>query len=323
MTTLAFADRVQETTTTVGTGDYTLLGAVTGFQTFNAGIGVGPTFDYAVTDGTNWEVGRSVLSAPTTLSRTTILASSNGGAAVNWPAGTKNIWQDISAQQELNANLLTATLNNGTLTANAPALQVAQTWNNAAVYFDAVVVNPTNTASQLNGPFYGSTMFDVQVGGASKFAVYPNGIGRSSDRSPTYAVESLGGVSFFDTGGTGRHNAQYSGATGATRWALESGGIFCWGATTADDSKDSGIGRVAAGVTEANNGTKGSYTGSAFGAGSQIVSQLPAASATIKGARSCVTDSTVAASGNFGAIVAGTGTNFVPVYCDGTNWRIG
>jgi hypothetical protein len=36
-----------------------------------------------------------------------------------------------------------------------------------------------------------------------------------------------------------------------------------------------------------------------------------------------VTDSTVAAAGNFGAVVTGGGANTVPVYSDGTNWRIG
>jgi len=51
------------------------------------------------------------------------------------------------------------------------------------------------------------------------------------------------------------------------------------------------------------------------------VATLP--SASVKAQRSFVSDATVAASGNFGAIVAGGGTNNVPVYSDGTNWRIG
>lgn len=53
------------------------------------------------------------------------------------------------------------------------------------------------------------------------------------------------------------------------------------------------------------------------------VASLVAAATAGAGARSFVTDSTVVASGNFGAIVAGTGANAVPVYSDGTNWRIG
>jgi hypothetical protein len=52
------------------------------------------------------------------------------------------------------------------------------------------------------------------------------------------------------------------------------------------------------------------------------VSQLSEASSS-EGQRAFVSDSTVAASGNFGAAVAGGGSNVVPVYSDGTNWRIG
>lgn len=52
------------------------------------------------------------------------------------------------------------------------------------------------------------------------------------------------------------------------------------------------------------------------------VASLPAASLN-SGSRAMVSDSTVSASGNFGAIVAGTGSNVVPVFSDGTNWRIG
>ena len=92
-----YVDRVQETTTTTGTGAYTLAGAVTGFQSFGA-VGNGNTCYYAVTDGIDWEVGIGTYTASgTTLARTSVLASSNGGAAVNWGATTKNIWVDAAA----------------------------------------------------------------------------------------------------------------------------------------------------------------------------------------------------------------------------------
>jgi hypothetical protein len=51
------------------------------------------------------------------------------------------------------------------------------------------------------------------------------------------------------------------------------------------------------------------------------VATLPLA--TTAGQRAFVSDSTATASGNFGAVVTGTGTNKVPVYSDGTDWRIG
>lgn len=89
---LVFADLVEETTTTTGTGSYTLAGAATGFQSFSAGIGTSNETFYAVTDGTDWEVSRGTLSDGTTLTRATVLDSSNSGSAVNWGAGTKRIY---------------------------------------------------------------------------------------------------------------------------------------------------------------------------------------------------------------------------------------
>jgi hypothetical protein len=99
------ADRVQETTTTVGTGSFTLAGAITGYRTFASAFGTGATpVTYAVTDGTDWEVGDGVFTNPSTISRVTIRSSSNGGAVVNFAAGTKNIWSDISAEVADNAH---------------------------------------------------------------------------------------------------------------------------------------------------------------------------------------------------------------------------
>lgn len=98
---LAFDDRVKETSTTTGTGTYSLAGAVTGFQTFVAGIGNGNTCWYGATDGTDWETGLGTVTdaTPDTLARTTIFASSNSDAAVNWGAGTKTLYVTLPASK--------------------------------------------------------------------------------------------------------------------------------------------------------------------------------------------------------------------------------
>lgn len=91
---LVLADRVRETTTTTGTGTVTLAGAVVGFQTF-AAIGNGNVTYYTIAgQGTSeWEVGiGTYTSSGTTLSRDTILSSSNSGLAVNFSAGTKDVF---------------------------------------------------------------------------------------------------------------------------------------------------------------------------------------------------------------------------------------
>lgn len=96
---LVVKDRVNETSTTTGTGTFTLAGAVTGFQSFSA-IGDGNTTYYTIVlqGGTEWEVGLGTYtSSGTTLSRTTVLSSSNSGSLVNFSAGTKNVFCDYPA----------------------------------------------------------------------------------------------------------------------------------------------------------------------------------------------------------------------------------
>jgi hypothetical protein len=98
---LVVKDRVQETSTTTGTGTITLAGAASGFQSFSV-IGDGNTTYYAIVGGTEWEVGLGTYtSSGTTLSRDTILESSNGGTAVNFSAGTKNVFVTYPAEKGL------------------------------------------------------------------------------------------------------------------------------------------------------------------------------------------------------------------------------
>ena len=103
------ADRVKETTTTTGTGTITLAGAVTGYQTFSAGIGANNTCYYTISNPgvAEWEVGIGTVGSPaTTLARTTILASSNAGSAVNFSAGTKDVWGDYPAGKAVTTDTL-------------------------------------------------------------------------------------------------------------------------------------------------------------------------------------------------------------------------
>ena len=99
------ADRVKETTTTTGTGTVTLLGASTGFQSF-AVIGNANTTYYTIAGqtGNEWEVGIGTYSTTgPTLTRTTVLASSTGGAAINFSAGTKDVFVTYPAGYSANA----------------------------------------------------------------------------------------------------------------------------------------------------------------------------------------------------------------------------
>ena len=98
---LVVKDRVKETTTTTGTGSYTLAGAASGFQSFADALADGDTTWYGIEDGTNWEVGLGTWDESAgTLARTTVYSSSNSGSAVNWGAGSKNIFMTLPASRK-------------------------------------------------------------------------------------------------------------------------------------------------------------------------------------------------------------------------------
>jgi hypothetical protein len=108
---LVLKDRVKETTLTTGTGSFALVGAVTGYDSFGQ-IGNSNTTYYAVylDGGSEWEVGIGTYTSPSTLSRDTILASSNSGSVVTFSAGQKTIWCDYPAGTSVYAS------NNGSQT---------------------------------------------------------------------------------------------------------------------------------------------------------------------------------------------------------------
>ena len=100
---LVVKDRVRETTTTTGTGTITLGGAATGFQSFSVIGDANTTFYTIQLSNTNeWEVGIGTYTlSGTTLSRDTILESSNSGSAVNFSAGTKDVFVTYPAEKAI------------------------------------------------------------------------------------------------------------------------------------------------------------------------------------------------------------------------------
>jgi len=99
---LVINDRVKETTTTTGTGAVSLGGAVTGFETFAAGIGNSNTVYYCIVHQTaaEFEVGLGTLDGDSSdLTRTTVISSSNSDSAVDFSAGTKDVFCTIPASK--------------------------------------------------------------------------------------------------------------------------------------------------------------------------------------------------------------------------------
>jgi hypothetical protein len=102
---LVINDRVKETSTTTGTGTFSLDGASQDFETFVAGVGTGNTTYYCIVNAGTGEfevgVGTVTDAAPDTLSRDTIISSSNSDAAVTFTAGTKDVFCTIPAKKAI------------------------------------------------------------------------------------------------------------------------------------------------------------------------------------------------------------------------------
>jgi len=99
---LVLNNRVRETTSTTGTGAVTFAGAVDGFQTFAAGIGNDNTTYYTISlnSENEWEVGLGTLNGDSsTLTRTTVLESSNSDSAVDFAAGSKEIFCTLPSEK--------------------------------------------------------------------------------------------------------------------------------------------------------------------------------------------------------------------------------
>ena len=101
---LTLKDRVLETASAPGTGSVSLLGAVTGYQSFSSAIGNANTCYYTIADqsGANWECGiGTYTSSGNTLARTTVLSSSNGGSLTNFASGTQNVFVTYPSEKSV------------------------------------------------------------------------------------------------------------------------------------------------------------------------------------------------------------------------------
>jgi hypothetical protein len=184
---LVLKDRVKETTTSTGTGAVTLAGASTGFQAFSA-VGDGNQTYYTITDGTDWEAGiGTYTSSGTTLSRDTVLASSNSGAKVDFQAGDKTVFSPLPAIATQGSS---ATGDNSSIGTDLVA------WNNFKKLLDKSVVggvaygnnNTNGIVSTYSLVYTGSFAYQAAV-------LAPNGdihfIPRAADRGQKISASGV------------------------------------------------------------------------------------------------------------------------------------
>jgi hypothetical protein len=184
------ADRVRETSTTVGTGSITLAGAVTGYQTFASVLASSDTTYYTIADqtGANWEVGIGTFTSPSTLARTTILSSSNAGSVVTFTSGTKDVFISLpSSKTNVKDQPNTIDVNS-----SSTALRVTQIGSGSALVVEDSA-NPDST------PFVVDATGNVGVGlssPAAKFDLvgsYKEGV-VTANTGTTYTISLASGT---------------------------------------------------------------------------------------------------------------------------------
>ena len=183
---LVVNDRVKETSTTTGTGTLNLAGAVAGFETFVAGIGNSNTTYYSiVNENGEFEVGLGTVTdaTPDTLARTTVISSSNSDSAVNFSAGTKDVFCTLPASKAVildsSGNIVA---NNGS---NLTAL-------NATALASGTVANARLDAQLQDVAGLAVTDGNIIVGDGSNFVAENGATARTSLGLGTAAVLDTG-----------------------------------------------------------------------------------------------------------------------------------
>jgi len=252
-------DRVLETCSSPGTGAVTLLGAVTGYQSFSGAFSStnGTTTYYAIADqgGANWEVGLGTWNTGNTFTRNTVLASSNGGSTVNFASGTQNIFCTYPSEKAIYIdssgntyvpNLGATTQSTGAFTSVTASADI--TVHGLTVGLGGGSVS-TNTVA-------GTSSLQANTSGANNTAIgysagYNNTTGARNSFSGAYA-------GYFNTTGTSNTSLGYS--------------AYAANTTTATGSYNTAIGDSALinNTTASNNTAVGYQAGYSNQTGTQL-----------------------------------------------------
>ena len=236
---LVLLDRVQQTGTANTTVSFTLSGSVTGFQSF-AGIGNGNTTYYAATDlSGNWEAGIGTYATGGTLTRTTILASSNTGSAVTF-SGTVNVFVTYPAEKSINYDGAgVATI--GTTLSYADTGIVGSFASTVAGYNQVILQNKstsTNASSNLNVSNDAGTASTNYAELGINSSTFSNGAGCFNIPNAAYVASAGEDLSIGTYGSYKIHFATNSNTT-------DSMTIYTSGGISLGTYGDPGLGNVA------------------------------------------------------------------------------
>jgi hypothetical protein len=240
---LVVNDRVKETTTTTGTGTVTLGGAVSGFDTFLAGIGNSNTTYYCIQLAAEFEVGLGTLAGDSsTLARTTVISSSNSDSAVNFSAGAKNVFCTLPASK---ATVLDASGN----LALAGAIDVDGITNLDVVDIDGAV--DMASTLQVDGVLT-TTATQVATGGITS----GSNIVSDTDSTDDLGTTGVRWANLFVDGITATDQITATGFTGTLDGILGSGAAAAATTTTLVSSTITASGIVTANAKLDLNGTE-------------------------------------------------------------------
>jgi hypothetical protein len=160
---LVLKDRVKETSVTAGTGTITLTGAVIGYQTFNSVIATGSKVYYAIQNtaigfDTEWEVGVGTFTATASLSRDTVLSSSNAGSLVNFSTAPElQVFITQPAEEAVYLNQATGKVEiggNGTNTVSFTNINTTNLTANTVTLTAGTISTPPNAATDIVNKTY-------------------------------------------------------------------------------------------------------------------------------------------------------------------------
>ena len=211
---LVVFDRVQETTTTSGTGSVTLLGAVSGFQSF-AVVGNSNTTYYTITDGAQWEVGIGTYSTSgPTLARTTVLSNSNGNTSpITLSGGLAQVFLTYPAEKSVNLDSSgnvtpLGTIASGTWQGTTVGVSYGGTGVTTSSGANSVVLRDANQNTAINNIFRNTTSTVSAAGtttltAASSYSQVLTGTTTQTYKLPD-ATTLINGASFqFNNNSTG------------------------------------------------------------------------------------------------------------------------
>jgi hypothetical protein len=259
---LVLKDRVKETTTTTGTGTLTLAGAVTGFQSFSV-VGDGNTTYYTVTDGTDWEVGIGTYTASgTTLSRDTILESSNSGSAVNWGAGSKDVFLTYPAERSVSGSASALAIpdpgsSGNVLTSDGTSWTSAAPSGGGSQLYAENPVSPTSPSATGNnavaiGSAASATNTNALGLNGNATSLYSTAIGYNSGNTRSQAVTGSGAMALGGSYASGTDSFAAAVANNTSSYGARSTGALALGdRTSASGSKSIGIGQLS--ISSSNN----------------------------------------------------------------------